>query len=82
HAIVRVDLATGRKHQIRVQMAKIGHPILGDQKYGSNKPFPAGIGLHAERLSFEHPVRREPVELIAPLPRSWRGFAGGRDRLA
>ncbi len=69
--LVEICLETGRKHQIRVQCAAHGHPIVGDRKYGSQIPFPAGIALHARRLRFRHPVRREPIELVAPLPASW-----------
>jgi 23S rRNA pseudouridine1911/1915/1917 synthase len=71
-SLVEVSLETGRKHQIRVQLAAMGHPILGDQKYGSREPFREGIGLHARRLVLEHPVRREPLEIISPAPKSWR----------
>lgn len=70
-SLLEVKLETGRKHQIRVQLAKIGHAILGDQKYGSDVAFPAGIALHAYRLELEHPVRREPLKLQASLPPAW-----------
>ena len=71
---LEVELETGRKHQIRVQAAERGHPILGDRKYGSRRPFPAGIALHARRLVINHPVRNEPVILEGPLPDAWRAF--------
>ena len=71
-SLMEVELETGRKHQIRVQLAKVGCPILGDRKYGSRRTFPTGIALHARQLVFEHPVRREPVKLVAPLPEAWR----------
>jgi 23S rRNA pseudouridine1911/1915/1917 synthase len=74
-AWLEVELETGRKHQIRLQLAELGSPILGDRKYGSSTPFPAGIALHARRLAFEHPVRRTLLEVTAPLPPSWRQFA-------
>jgi 23S rRNA pseudouridine1911/1915/1917 synthase len=65
---------TGRTHQLRVQLSRRGHPIVGDHKYGSEEVFPAGgIALHARALTFLHPVRHEPVTLTAELPRSWRG---------
>lgn len=71
--VLLVRLGTGRKHQIRVQLAKIGCPILGDRKYGAT-PLDRfeGIGLHSWRLRFEHPVRREPRMLSVPPPESWR----------
>ena len=70
--LLEIALQTGRKHQIRVQLAHRGHPILGDTKYGATTGFPAGIALHARRLVIEHPVRREPLVIEAPSPASWR----------
>ena len=63
-------LETGRTHQIRVHMASLGHPLLGDTVYGSKKPWPglAGQCLHARRLQFLHPATGAPVELECPLP--------------
>jgi 23S rRNA pseudouridine1911/1915/1917 synthase len=76
---LEVRLQTGRKHQIRLQLAGRGHPILGDRKYGSGRPFPSGIALHARRLVVSHPVGGEPVVLECPLPEAWRalGIDGG-----
>jgi 23S rRNA pseudouridine1911/1915/1917 synthase len=71
-SLVEVRLETGRKHQIRLQMARRGHPIVGDRKYGSGREFAAGIALHARRLLVTHPTRGTPVELVAPLPPAWR----------
>ena len=70
---------TGRMHQLRVQAAARGHPVVGDALYGSARPFgPPGelprdrvIALHARRLVFEHPFRKVPVELEAPVPDYW-----------
>ncbi|MBL9163861.1 MAG: RluA family pseudouridine synthase [Planctomycetaceae bacterium] len=73
--LLEVELDTGRKHQIRVQLAKIGCPIVGDRKYGATLEFPRGIALHSRQLELEHPVRREPLTLTAPLPASWRRSA-------
>jgi len=72
NSLVEVELITGRKHQIRLQLAARGYAILGDRKYNSSQPFPQGIGLHSRRLVFEHPTRHEPLELVAPIPRCWR----------
>ena len=67
---LRCRLETGRTHQIRVHMAYIGHPILGDTVYGAKKPVPGLTGqcLHAAGLRFVHPRTGEPVELHCPLP--------------
>ena len=67
---LRCRLETGRTHQIRVHMAYIGHPILGDTVYGAKKPVPGLTGqcLHATGLRFVHPHTGEPVELHCPLP--------------
>lgn len=71
-SLVEVSLRTGRSHQIRVQLAAIGHPILGDLKYGADAPLPAGaIALYARRLRFDHPTRSETVEILAPEPLGW-----------
>jgi len=70
--LIEVRLETGRKHQIRVQLAERGHPVLGDMKYGSHRAFPAGIALHARRLALLHPVGRQRLEIEAPLPASWQ----------
>jgi 23S rRNA pseudouridine1911/1915/1917 synthase len=68
---VEVRLETGRKHQIRLQFAHHGHPVLGDRKYGARATFPAGIALHARRLVVQHPTLGTPLELVAPLPAAW-----------
>ena len=70
HTHIRCRLETGRTHQIRVHMASIGHPLLGDTVYGAKKPWPglAGQCLHARRLRFLHPSTGAPVELECPLP--------------
>ena len=72
-------LETGRTHQIRVHMAHIGHPLLGDEVYGG-RPFPglAGQCLHARRLTFTHPATGEKVTVECPLP-AW--FEGVLERL-
>lgn len=70
--LLEIDLRTGRKHQIRVQLSQRGLTILGDRKYGSRAPFTAGIALHARQLEFTHPTRRERLMLAAHLPPAWR----------
>jgi 23S rRNA pseudouridine1911/1915/1917 synthase len=68
---VRCRLETGRTHQIRVHLAALGHPVLGDTVYGSKKSYPglAGQCLHARRLTFRHPRSGESITVEAPLPR-------------
>ena len=75
--LLEVDLKTGRHHQIRGQLAKMGCPIKVDLKYGSPRSNPDGsICLHARRVRFVHPVSKELIELKAPLPEGnlWKGF--------
>jgi 23S rRNA pseudouridine1911/1915/1917 synthase len=79
---LEVILETGRMHQVRVQAAARGHPILGDTQYGSTIPFGLqcedsrlrAIALHARTLSFRHPMTRQPVAVTAPSPDPWRGL--------
>ena len=75
--LLEVDLQTGRHHQIRCQLAKMGCPIKGDLKYGSPRSNPDGsICLHARKVQFIHPVSKEEISLTAPLPPGnlWKGF--------
>lgn len=72
--LLEIELETGRKHQIRVQLAGRGLPIVGDRKYGSRQSFAGGIALHSRLLEFKHPTRPETMTLVAPLPASWRTF--------
>ena len=72
--LVEVDLLTGRHHQIRCQLSHLGCPIKGDLKYGAPRSNPdGGISLHARSIRFIHPVRKEEMEVTAPLPASWKG---------
>ena len=67
--LLEVDLKTGRHHQIRCQLAKMGCPIKGDLKYGFPRSNPDGsISLHARRVRFVHPVSKELIDVEAPLP--------------
>ncbi|ACU06638.1 Ribosomal large subunit pseudouridine synthase D [Flavobacteriaceae bacterium 3519-10] len=67
--LLEIDLETGRHHQIRAQLSKIGVPIKGDLKYGASRSNPdGGIHLHARKLEFIHPVSLKNTEIVAPLP--------------
>lgn len=67
--LLEVKLETGRHHQIRCQLATIGCPIKGDLKYGSPRSNPnGGISLHARQIKFIHPVSKQEIEIIAPVP--------------
>ena len=70
-SLLQIRLDTGRKHQIRLQLADYGHPILGDRKYGSTRPFSPGIALHSMSVELIHPVRKTPIKLTAPVPAYW-----------
>jgi 23S rRNA pseudouridine1911/1915/1917 synthase len=75
-SLLEVLLETGRRHQIRAQLAGHGHPIYGDAKYGSAHRFGRAIALHARSLAFEHPVRRDRITLTARFPGVWRHHFG------
>ena len=69
--LLEIDLETGRHHQIRAQLSKIGVPIKGDLKYGSARSNPdGGIHLHARALEFIHPVTKENIKITAPVPQN------------
>jgi 23S rRNA pseudouridine1911/1915/1917 synthase len=88
HTHVRVQLETGRTHQIRVHLAHAGFPIVGDKVYGGRLTLPKGASetlrqalrdfprqaLHASRLQFDHPVTGKPIECVSPLPADMRGL--------
>lgn len=82
-ALLEVEPQTGRMHQIRIQAASRGWPVLGDALYGARQPFgpPAEqerdriIALHGRELTFLHPIRYEPVTLVAPAPADWADWA-------
>ena len=88
HTHVRVQLETGRTHQIRVHLAHIGYPIVGDKVYGGRLALPRGVSeetraalrefprqaLHAARLQLEHPVKGKPIDVSSPLPADMAGL--------
>ncbi|HEY9131045.1 MAG TPA: 23S rRNA pseudouridine(1911/1915/1917) synthase RluD [Dyella sp.] len=88
HSLIQCSLETGRTHQIRVHMAHIGHPLVGDPLYGGGLKLPKGAtpdlvaalrgfrrqALHAERLAFEHPVTGEPLSFAAERPADQQGL--------
>ncbi|MEM1128214.1 MAG: RNA pseudouridine synthase [Bacteroidota bacterium] len=70
--LVDVKLKTGRTHQIRVQLAHRGHPLLGDPRYGATQEIDGqALGLHCYHLTIEHPTQRVPVVCQAPPPDVW-----------
>ncbi len=84
--LLEIQLETGRMHQIRIQAAARGHPVLGDAMYGSTLPFgpnianaqSQAIALHARSLAFRHPMTKADVCVVAPLPEIWQelGLSG------
>jgi 23S rRNA pseudouridine1911/1915/1917 synthase len=75
--LLEINLETGRHHQIRCQLAKIGCPIKGDLKYGAQRSNPdGGISLHARRITFVHPVSKTEIDIVAPVPddKLWKMF--------
>lgn len=77
--LVKVNLLTGRPHQIRVQLSELGTPIKADWKYGNRTQHPDnGIYLHCKNMSFVHPVKKEPVSISADFPEygDWLKLAG------
>lgn len=71
YSLLEIELETGRKNQIRVHMQGIGHPIVGDKKYGSTDASLGRVGLHARILAFIHPDTRKEVRFETPVPRSF-----------
>ena len=68
--LLEIVLETGRHHQIRAQLAAVGSVIKGDRKYGARRTNKnGGISLHARKIAFIHPIRQEPLEVVAPYPK-------------
>jgi 23S rRNA pseudouridine1911/1915/1917 synthase len=79
-SFVEVDLGTGRHHQIRVQMAQLGCPVLGDLRYGASKPLPRRqLALLARSLSIFHPTLDHPLTFHCPFPQGWPWDVPERD---
>ena len=79
--LLEIELKTGRHHQIRCQLAKIGCPIKGDLKYGAERSNPdGGISLHASSIAFTHPVSKELIEIRAKIPEDnlWKALTISR----
>ncbi len=70
-SLVELEPSSGRRHQLRAQLAGRGCPIVGDRRYGSRLPFVGGIALHARILGFDHPNSGTRMTLEAPVPRTW-----------
>jgi len=82
-SLVEAEILTGRTHQIRVHLAHLGHPVLGDDKYGDfdlnhrlRKQGLKRMFLHAAKLSFAHPASGDTLELASPLPADLEKFRG------
>lgn len=71
-SLVELHPLTGRRHQLRSQLAAHGCPIVGDRMYGARLPFPEGIALHARELVFEHPANGGGCRVVAEFPEAWR----------
>ena len=71
YSLVELMLETGRKNQIRVHMADLGHPVVGDRKYGSEDDSIRRLGLHAYMLCFRHPVTGKLLRFETPVPESF-----------
>ncbi len=83
-SLLRIDLESGRPHQIRVQLSNYGHPIIGDQKYGATtKMSDNTMGLHCRRLQFVHPVTKVPTTINARFPHAsqWAEFEDLLDQI-
>ena len=82
HTLIEIELETGRTHQIRLQCSTHGHPIIGDELYGSEIEFGPStldhrkrwIALHSRRIEFIHPMTKEPMKFVAPFSGHWSDF--------
>ena len=74
NSLIKIEIQTGRKNQIRVQLNNINYPIVGDMKYGKNKSFYNRLMLHANKLILINPVTNEKLELEARLPKEFKNM--------
>ena len=79
YALLELELETGRKNQIRVHMQDIGHPIVGDDKYGAQSDPIGRLGLHAEVLAFDHPTTGESLRFHASVPKTFLSMVKERE---
>ncbi len=75
-ALIELDLKTGRKHQIRVHLAGIGHAVVGDQKYGKRDRAHSRLALHASAISFQHPFLGQQLAFESPAPAYFHQLVG------
>ncbi len=76
YTLLDIELLTGRKHQIRVQMADLGHPVVGDRKYGTGGDAFPRLALHARSVTFAHPFTGKSMTLTAPVPTAFAQLVG------
>jgi 23S rRNA-/tRNA-specific pseudouridylate synthase len=79
--LLEVDLLTGRKHQIRVHLADIGHPVVGDKKYGEGNQAHKRLALHARSISFRHPSSGEQLTIETKVPAYFNKLVGSLDEV-
>lgn len=80
-SLVKLELLTGRKHQIRLQLAEQGTPVWGDSKYGAAKKFSPGIALHCQQLTILHPTLKQPLTFTSSPARHWTRIPSEFERL-
>jgi 23S rRNA-/tRNA-specific pseudouridylate synthase len=74
--LLEVNLLTGRKHQIRVHLASIGHPVIGDEKYGGRKNACSRLALHAKSITFTHPISGKRLTFDTGFPEYFNKLVG------
>jgi RluA family pseudouridine synthase len=77
-SLLKIDLLTGRKNQIRIQMAEKGHPVVGDRKYGKDRDNCRRLALHSESIRFAHPVGGQSILVQAPVPLYFKELMAGK----